>query len=110
MDKDSFANIQSLWIPEISAERRNIPIILCGTKTDLRGSASNHVSTAEGQAMARRIGADKFVECSAKDMYNVNVVIHEAVRAAVRGPSAKPISASTDKNSRESRKSCCAIL
>lgn len=44
------------------------------------------VTTQEGEALSHRIRANRFIECSAKGNVNIESTIHEAVRAAVKGP------------------------
>lgn len=53
-------------------------------KNDLR-EALNIVKTEEGERLKRKINANHFLECSAKNNYNINKVIYEAVRATVVG-------------------------
>lgn len=48
--------------------------------------------------MKRKVNANQFLECSAKNNENVNEVIYEAVRAAVAGVPELP------------KKSCCSFL
>lgn len=40
----------------------------------------------EGERLKRKINANQFLECSAKNNENINEVIYEAIRAAVAGP------------------------
>ncbi|CAH8449214.1 unnamed protein product [Schistosoma turkestanicum] len=71
---DSLANIPEKWIPEIKHFCPNVPIILVGNKKDLRDDEATKnelrrmkqetVSFEQGRAMAARIGADQFFECS----------------------------------------------
>ena len=61
------------------------PIILVGTKLDLRSqeseSAQAFVRTEEGATYAREINAHDFVECSAKERINVDEVFYAAIKA-----------------------------
>lgn len=61
-------------------------VFICstGTKCDL-SVGTNIVRTEEGERMRRKINANQFLECSAKNNQNVNEVIYEAVRASVNG-------------------------
>jgi small GTP-binding protein len=63
-DRKSFENIATKWIPEIR-EKSTVPIIIAGLKTDLR-SETDHVTFDEGTSFAQKIGAVKYLECSAK--------------------------------------------
>lgn len=40
----------------------------------------------EGEKLQRKLNANRFLECSAKNNENINEVIYEAIRAAVAGP------------------------
>lgn len=55
-----------------------------GTKCDLSIGANN-VRTEEGERMKRKINANQFLECSAKNNENIIEVIYEAVRATANG-------------------------
>lgn len=58
---------------------------IVGTKSDLTVGI-NIVQVEEGERLQRRINANQFLECSAKNNENINEVIYEAIRAAVAGP------------------------
>ncbi|KAJ6643759.1 Ras-like GTP-binding protein RhoL, partial [Pseudolycoriella hygida] len=55
------------------------PIILVGTKCDVQGPDT--VDVDEAKAVAKKIRANRFLMCSAKDFYNINEVIYAAVRS-----------------------------
>ncbi|KHN98685.1 RacA [Metarhizium album ARSEF 1941] len=106
----SFDNIRSKWYPEIDHHAPNIPIILVGTKLDLKeeydrrddaekngdkhafDNASKEVRELkekkrqrpiefrEGLACAREIGAYKYLVCSALTQSNLKGVFDEAIR------------------------------
>ncbi|GAB0100836.1 hypothetical protein DMENIID0001_169310 [Sergentomyia squamirostris] len=82
-ERTSFDNIQLKWIPELRHVQPNIPIVLVATKADTRTVHS--VTTTEGLSLQRKINSNTFIECSAKMSHNVQLVIEEAVRAAVNG-------------------------
>ena len=85
---------------------QGLPIILVGCKKDLRDDprvieelAKNKqapVSTAEGEAVAAKIGAYKYIECSAKSGDGVKDVFIHATRAAL--------------NAKPPKKNKCSIL
>lgn len=58
-----------------------VPCVIVGQKSDLNGE--RRVSTAEGQALAKKLGA-AFVESSAKDNKNVGEYRAREHRAAMR--------------------------
>lgn len=67
----------------------NVIIMSSGTKSDLTVGI-NIVQVEEGEKMRRKINANQFLECSAKQNDNINEVIYEAIRAAVAGPIEQP--------------------
>lgn len=61
------------------------PIILVGTKCDLRGlikDKTQEISSKEAQQVANKIKAVKYLECSAKTQKGVTEVFVEAILAA----------------------------
>ncbi|KAJ3058049.1 Rho GTPase protein rac1, partial [Podochytrium sp. JEL0797] len=79
------------WLPEISHHAPHSPILLIGTKLDLRDDPeilarlSSHnmrpISFQQGVKMAQGIGAVKYLECSALTQKGLKGVFDEAVRA-----------------------------
>ncbi|KAK9460249.1 small GTPase superfamily [Lipomyces oligophaga] len=90
---DSLDNVQEKWISEVLHFCQNIPIILVGCKKDLRNdsktieelqkTSQRPVSTDEGEAVAQKIGAVKYLECSARTHDGVHEVFEHATRAAL---------------------------
>ncbi len=67
-------------------------MLLVGTKSDLRedkARSSSLVSSIHGHALAREIGAAKYLECSAAKQDNLTTIFEEAVRTALNPPKAK---------------------
>ncbi len=72
----------------------NVPIILVGNKKDLRNDENirrellkieqEPVTLEEGLAMAERIGASTYLECSARTKEGVREVFETAARAALQ--------------------------
>lgn len=95
----SFDNVKSKWFPEIQHHAPGVPLLLVGTKSDLRNdqqmisklqSKGLHVITAEQATQrAAEIGAVKFLECSALTQEGLKTVFDEAIRAALNKP--KPV-------------------
>lgn len=92
-NRDSFENIFQKWVPEVRHFCPRTPIILVGTKTDLRTSSTTEgqgqkarpkfVNAAEGPKMAKSINAAGYVECSAKTREGIQEVFHTAARVAL---------------------------
>merc|ERR1712179_393471 len=90
---DSLENIAERWLPEVKHFCPNIPIVLVACKTDLRndkktleelaGMKQTLVRQEEGLAMAEKIKAFKYLECSAKTKAGVREVFEAATRAAI---------------------------
>ncbi|CDQ73865.1 unnamed protein product [Oncorhynchus mykiss] len=74
----SHANVRHKWHPEVSHHCPGVPVLLVGTKKDLRGDVE-----AQGNALAKQIGAVKYLECSALMQDGVREVFEEAVRAVL---------------------------
>ncbi|EFA06292.1 ras-like GTP-binding protein rhoA [Tribolium castaneum] len=93
MWRDSLLNVSAKWCPEVRHFCPNVPILLIGTKNDLREDKEeleklkmmkkSPVTRDEAEAMARTIGAVCYIECSAKTKYNVQEVFKEAARATI---------------------------
>ncbi|KAL5016247.1 hypothetical protein ScPMuIL_005836 [Solemya velum] len=91
---DSLQNISEKWSPEVKHFCPKVPVILVGTKKDFRTDPVlkeelinlkiQPVKPEEGRAMAERIGAVNYVECSAKTKENVWEVFETATRAALQ--------------------------
>jgi len=98
VNPSSFDNVTVKWHREISHHCPNVPVILVGTKIDLReekevqdtlkSKNQSVVTTEMGIAKANEIGAKKYLECSAKTQKGLKIVFEEAVRA-LNGPAAK---------------------
>ncbi|CAH0553343.1 unnamed protein product [Brassicogethes aeneus] len=80
---DSYYNIKDKWVPELRALKPNTKIILTGTKSDLK-RMSGSITTEEGQTLAKQIKADGFLECSAKNMINIEQTFQTAFLRAVK--------------------------
>lgn len=78
------------WYPEIEHHAPNVPIILVGTKLDLREDKATleqlrlkrmePVSYEQALAVSREIRAQKYLECSALTQRNLKSVFDEAIR------------------------------
>jgi len=97
---DSLENIPEKWTPEVRHFCPSVPIILVGNKKDLRGDSNTirelskmkqaPVSYDEGAAMADKIGAYGYMECSARTKDGVREVFELATKAALQARKRKP--------------------
>ncbi|XP_050424448.1 ras-like GTP-binding protein Rho1 isoform X3 [Adelges cooleyi] len=91
---DSLENIPEKWTPEVKHFCPNVPIILVGNKKDLRNDPNTirelnkmkqePVRPEEGRAMAEKINAFAYLECSAKSKEGVREVFETSTRAALQ--------------------------
>jgi len=95
----SFENVKSKWFPEIQHHAPNVPLILVGTKADLRndhqmistlnGKGLHIITNQEAESRSRDIAAIKYLECSALTQEGLKTVFDEAIRAALNKPKQK---------------------
>eukprot|EP00033_Pygsuia_biforma_P004007 GCRY01004389.1.p1 GENE.GCRY01004389.1~~GCRY01004389.1.p1 ORF type:complete len:199 (+),score=60.79 GCRY01004389.1:97-693(+) len=89
----SFINVTAKWVPELHHHSPNTPIVLAGLKADLRTDdctleylrkkGQYPVTHDQGVRAAKDVGAECYVECSAKHLQGVKEVFDEAIKAAV---------------------------
>jgi len=87
---DSFQNVEKKWFKEITEHSPEVPILLVGTKSDLRTKQEaiqslkennqEPITAAQGEALAKKIGAKKYLECSALTQEGLAKVFEEAVK------------------------------
>ncbi|KAI9297427.1 hypothetical protein K502DRAFT_323319 [Neoconidiobolus thromboides FSU 785] len=103
---DSYDNVSAKWNSEVVHFCPQAPIILVGNKKDLRNDPStinslkalgqSPVTYEQGVQLAKKIGAAKYLETSAKTRDGVNQLFEEAGRLTV--------------NERRNSKKKCSIL
>jgi len=113
VNPSSFENVRAKWYPEVSHHCPNTPIILVGTKVDLREDQGtieklaqkkqSPISYEQGLQMAQEIGAVKYMECSALTQTGLKAVFDEAIRAVISPPVEK-------KGKKEKRGGGCSLL
>ncbi|EHK47872.1 uncharacterized protein TrAtP1_012126 [Trichoderma atroviride] len=102
--KDSLENVESKWVGEIADNCPGVKLVLIALKCDLRqmgedepeeadaaaaadGNAQREkpptISYDEGLEVAKRIGASRYLECSAMKNRGVNEAFTEAARVAL---------------------------
>ncbi|XP_012235619.2 ras-like GTP-binding protein RhoL isoform X1 [Linepithema humile] len=85
--RSSFENVASKWHPEIKAHCPNVPIVLVGTKADLRNQETmDIIHPRECSKMRKKIRAVKYVECSAIKQEGLEEVFQEAIKAVLKKP------------------------
>lgn len=92
--RDSLENIQAKWVPEVKHFCPNVPFLLIATKIDLRSDPQIRQQLArdketairpeEGKAMADKVQAWAYLECSAKTREGVRAVFDNATLAALQ--------------------------
>ena len=92
--RDSLENIQAKWVPEVKHFCPNVPFLLIATKIDLRSDPQTRQQFArekefvirpeEGKAMADKVQAWAYLECSAKTREGVRAVFDNATLAALQ--------------------------
>ena len=90
---DSLENAKEVWYPEVSHFCPGTPIIVVGTKIDLRDNspARNELfeggkpllQYSEGLTVMQDIGAVRYVECSSLTQQGLKEVFEEAVRTVL---------------------------
>jgi len=89
VDPDSYSNILSKWIPELNRYAPRIPIVLVGTKLDLRNDPSTleqlaeknqrPITQSQGEYLARMCSAKAYLECSSMLNFNIRNVFDQAI-------------------------------
>jgi small GTP-binding protein len=104
----SLENVKSKWAPEVIKNCPGAPILLVGTKADLRYDEQFKISMQhrglrmveqeEGHRVAREIGARAYLECSALTQDSLKLVFDEAIKAALE-----------KKHEGDAPQGCCVI-
>ncbi|KAL8160509.1 hypothetical protein V2J09_002046 [Rumex salicifolius] len=110
ISKASYENVAKKWIPELKHYAPGVPIVLVGTKIDLRDDkqflidhpGSVPITAAQGDELKKQIGAPAYVECSAKSQQNVKAVFDAAIKVVLQPPKQKKKKSVTQK--------ACSIL
>ncbi|OMP00790.1 Small GTPase superfamily [Corchorus olitorius] len=85
------------WVPELRHYAPSVPIVLVGTKLDLREDRQFHldypgactISTEQGNELKKQIGALAYIECSSKTQQNVKAVFDAAIKVVLQPPKQK---------------------
>ncbi|KAJ3337861.1 GTP-binding protein Rho1 [Gonapodya sp. JEL0774] len=90
----SLDNVVEKWITEVRHFCPKTPVYLIGLKKDIRTDQKmidsmkrtheRPVATQEAEAIARQIGADRYLECSARTGEGITEVFETATRGTIR--------------------------
>lgn len=91
---ETLRHVEDIWLPEIRAHAPETPFILVGTQADLRDvdeicsmlkeRRQAPVSQAQGSAVARRIGAACYIECSPGVEKKLRKIINSAIASVLK--------------------------
>ncbi|KAI4342123.1 hypothetical protein MLD38_026780 [Melastoma candidum] len=109
--KASYENIAKKWIPELQHYAPGVPVILVGTKLDLREDKqflADHpdavpITTAQGEELKKLISATAYIECSSKTQQNVKAVFDAAIKVVLQPPKRR-------RREEQKESSACSIL
>lgn len=84
-DRESFYSVVNSWIPEMKRHTKGKrPVLLVGTQIDLRQGQDHEVKAEEGAKLASIIGADCYIECSARSREGLKQVFEHVVCSALK--------------------------
>ncbi|KAL8600902.1 hypothetical protein ACOMHN_045039 [Nucella lapillus] len=100
MSETSLRNIKEKWYPEIRSHDAHVPVVLVGSKLDLREDKEEvrklketkkitPVTHAQGSSCARDIKAKRYFECSALTQDHLHEAFQETVRVALNSHGTK---------------------
>eukprot|EP00761_Pharyngomonas_kirbyi_P000772 gb/GECH01000773.1/.p1 GENE.gb/GECH01000773.1/~~gb/GECH01000773.1/.p1 ORF type:complete len:214 (+),score=67.95 gb/GECH01000773.1/:1-642(+) len=124
VNRISFENVEERWLGELEEHMDEPkPIILIGTKTDLRDDEEfvsqldegmgPPIKPDEGEKLAKKINAAKYLECSALKRDGVKEIFTEALRVRLEGgPTANTGGDGGDggKDDDGSERRCCSCV
>jgi len=111
----SLENVQNMWVQEVKEHCPAVPYILVSMKSDLRDSFEEHieeyrskvmepVSASKGEEMKKVIGAQAYLECSARMQYNQKEVFETTIKVVLHPPSAVLVGKNTKKERKKAVK------
>ncbi|XP_050704679.1 uncharacterized protein LOC126990168 [Eriocheir sinensis] len=80
-NRASFENVSSKWLPELHKHCPKTPIVLVGTKMDVRNL--DVLMPHDGKELVERHQVSKYVECSAKTQEGLQEVFDAVVRTPI---------------------------
>lgn len=106
---DSLENVQAKWVGEIAEHCEGVKLVLVALKCDLREAEGAVISYDEGLAVAKKIKAVRYLECSAKHNRGVNEAFTEAARTALLARPAGGASEAEERAKAEKKSSKCIV-
>mmetsp|Transcript_12156 Transcript_12156/g.19628 ORF Transcript_12156/g.19628 Transcript_12156/m.19628 type:complete len:206 (-) Transcript_12156:397-1014(-) len=116
----SFVNVKDRWYVEIKHHCPNVPMIIVGTKTDLRTDEAtleslrkegkSPISEEEANSMVKELGALKFLECSALTRQGLKNVFDEALTSVVCAQPGKSGGGGGKRGGSSGKKKSCSLL
>ncbi|RIB21133.1 cell division control protein 42 [Gigaspora rosea] len=92
----SFENVKKKWFPEVQHHSPGIPCLIVGTHIEKRDDPlvieklsrqkMRPITLEQGENLAQKLGAVKYVECSARTQKGLKNVFDEAIVAALEPP------------------------
>ncbi|KAF3328735.1 rac-like GTP-binding protein 2 [Carex littledalei] len=97
ISRPSYENVLKKWMPELRRFSPNVPVVLVGTKLDLRDDRAylaDHpnasvITTAQGEELRKQIGAVAYIECSSKTQQSIKAVFDTAIKVVLQPPRRK---------------------
>ena len=93
VNPSSYANVKTKWVPELKHHAPEVPIILVGTKLDLRDDEemlkklrekdTSPVTEEMGNKLKSEIGAVAYGECSARTQKGLKEVFNAAIESVL---------------------------
>ncbi|XP_078174907.1 RHO-related protein from plants 9 [Carex rostrata] len=111
ISRPSYENVLKKWMPELRRFSPNVPVVLVGTKLDLREDRAylaDHpnasvITTAQGEELRKQIGAVAYIECSSKTQQSIKAVFDTAIKVVLQPPRRKePVRKQPKRSSRNS--------
>ncbi|XWS17288.1 hypothetical protein CRYUN_Cryun33cG0054400 [Craigia yunnanensis] len=107
ISRASYENVLKKWMPELRRFAPNVPIVLVGTKLDIREDrayladqmGSNIITSSQGEELRKQIGAAAYIECSSKTQQNVKAVFDTAIKVVLQPTTRKEVVRKRRRNS-----------
>lgn len=109
----SFDNVRTKWVPELEHYVPDAPLLLVGTKADLRENENtlkqlrerrrSPISYEQGLQLSKEIKAVAYLECSAKEMLGLDAIFEKAADVVLNSNPA------TSKAKQKKKKRCIVL-